>query len=109
MAKIEFSDNYHCSTDHQKHFLSPNPESLRIFPLTFLSIEPNDPDVVAFNHHSLTGSPHIRLEHDQISVSRVFCVLWSPFCCKLHCLLVRGLEPRLRKSGTRKFLGGSDH
>ena len=29
--------------------------------------------------------------------------------CKLRGLLVRGLEPRLRKSGTRKFLGGSDH
>ena len=26
---------------------------------------------------------------------------------KLRGLLVRGLEPRLRKSGTRKFLGGS--
>ena len=45
----------------------------------------------------------------QISVSPVFCVLLPPFCCKLRGLLVRGLEPRLRKSGTRKFLGGSDH
>ena len=29
--------------------------------------------------------------------------------CKLRGLVVRGLKPRLRKSGTRKFLGGSDH
>ena len=29
--------------------------------------------------------------------------------CKLRGQLARGLEPRLRKSGTRKFLGGSDH
>ena len=49
MAKIEFSDNYHCSTDHQKHFLSLNPEGLRIFTLTILPVEPNDPDVVAFS------------------------------------------------------------
>ena len=39
----------------------------------------------------------------------MFCVLWPPLCCKLRGLLVRGLEPRLRKSGTRKFLGGPDH
>ena len=41
-------------------------------------------------------------------------VLWRPFWVlirargKLRGLLVGGLEPRSRKSGTRKFLGGSD-
>ena len=59
----------------------------------------------------ITGSPHIRFRiwmKDQITfIARVLWVLIRARG-KLRGLLVGGLEPRSRKSGTRKFLGGSD-
>ena len=51
-------------------------------------------------------------EKMKLALSRVLAAILNsliPACCKLRGLLVRGLEPRLRKSGSRKFLGGSDH
>ena len=48
---------------------------------------------------------------DQItSIARVLwlCAFLIRACGKLRGLLVGGLEPRSRKSGTRKFLGGPD-
>ena len=56
---------------------------------------------------------------DKLPLSRMFCGGLCEFFFihtfflirargKLRGLLVRGLEPRSRKSGTRKFLGGSD-
>ena len=48
----------------------------------------------------------------KLPLSRVFCGGHYEFLIrargKLRGLLVGGLEPRSRKSGTRKFLGGSD-
>ena len=48
----------------------------------------------------------------KLPLSRVFCGGLCEFLIrargKLRGLLVRGLEPRSQKSGTRKLLGGSD-
>ena len=44
----------------------------------------------------------------KLPLSRVFCGGFCEFLIRAHGKL-RGLEPRSWKSGTRKFLGGSDH
>ena len=61
------------------------------------------------------GAPTSALEYERkikLPLSRVFCGGLCEFLIrargKLRGLLVGGLEPRSRKSGTRKFLGGSD-
>ena len=75
------------------------------------------PDVTSFfvGWCIYTGSPHVRLEYEwkiKLPLSRVFCGGLYEFLIrargKLRGLLVGGLEPRSRKTGTRKFLGGSD-
>ena len=62
----------------------------------------------------ITGSPHIRLRMNERSnylYRACFVAAFVSFLRargKLRGLLAGGLEPRSRKSGTRKFLGGSD-